>query len=386
MPNLQELQDLVEQGNAYRNSNQPEKALVCYAQVFSVFPDNPHAWNNYGNVMREIGNPLHAIPFLENAIRIDPEYVTGQFNLAVAYLLAGDLKRGFEKYEWRWQYEHLAGRRPKFEQPHWEGEDLKGKTILVCWEQGLGDTIQFSRFCKELYEMGATVKFWCHDGMKELFANNEYIHQADNVRENLGEFDYWVMLMSLPRVLKTTYETLPHQIDFIKAHPSIIESWRQTLGIKTKPRIGVCWSGRKDSWIHIHKAMDVSKMLELVNAHPEFDWVSLQADTTQEEHMQIVNSPLKIYPGKVKHWADTAGLVHHLDLVISIDTAIAHLAGTMGKQLWIPLNNYGTDWRYLTRTALSPWYPTARIIRQPNLGDWDSVINLLSVYLNKGCI
>lgn len=375
--------ELIEQGNEFRNSSQPDKALECYAQAFVREPTNPHAWNNYGNVLREMGEPARSIPFLQHAIALVPDYITANFNLAVAYLLMGDLKRGLEQYEWRWHYEHLANTLYKFDRPMWNGEDLNGKTILVCWEQGLGDTIQFSRFLRDLNELGASVTFHTHNGMQELFENNPYIDKVIVDLEEAGEFDYWIMTMSVPRVLGTTYETLPRDIEYIQAQPKYIEEWKQILGPKTKMRIGVCWSGRKDSWINQHKSMPLQYMIVLAQHNPDIEWISLQADANQEELQMLENSPFTKVNGRIRHWGDTAALVHNLDMVISVDTAIAHLAGAMGKDLWIPLNHFAVDWRYLINTATSPWYPTARIFRQPKIGDWETVVNGMHSFLDK---
>jgi tetratricopeptide (TPR) repeat protein len=374
--------ELVHIGNNYRNSTEPAKALECYAQAFIAQPENIHAWNNYGNVLREMGEPKRAIPFLQHAIALDETYVTAQFNLSVAYLLAGDLLNGFKQYEWRWQYEHLAGTLPQLDKPMWEGQDLRDKKILVMWEQGLGDTIQFVRFFKDLHNLGAKVLFHTHMGMTELFHDNPYVYEVSDNRDDLTGYDYYITTMSLARVLNITLDNLDNS-PYIVAQNQYIEPWRERLGAKTKMRVGVCWSGRKDSWINQHKGMHVNTMLQLINARPEIEWINLLADANDEEAEYIFNSSMRVFPSSIRHWGDTAGLLHHLDLVISVDTAIAHLAGAMGKPLWIPLNNFAVDWRYLLDTALHPWYNSARIFRQPKIGDWDSVLQGMHLFLDK---
>jgi tetratricopeptide (TPR) repeat protein len=374
--------ELVHIGNNYRNSTEPAKALECYAQAFIAQPENIHAWNNYGNVLREMGEPKRAIPFLQHAIALDETYVTAQFNLSVAYLLAGDLLNGFKQYEWRWQYEHLAGTLPQLDKPMWEGQDLRDKKILVLWEQGLGDTIQFVRFFKDLHNLGAKVLFHTHIGMCELFYKNPYVYEVSDKRDDLIGYDYYITTMSLARVLNITLDNLDDS-PYIVAQKEFIEPWRERLGPKTKMRVGVCWSGRKDSWINQHKGMHVSAILQLINARPEIEWVNLLADANDEEAEYIFNSSMRVFPSSIRHWGDTAGLLHHLDLVISVDTAIAHLAGAMGKPLWIPLNNFAVDWRYLLDTSLHPWYNSARIFRQPKIGDWDSVLQGMHLFLDK---
>ncbi len=374
--------ELVHIGNNYRNSTEPAKALECYAQAFIAQPENIHAWNNYGNVLREMGEPKRAIPFLQHAIALDETYVTAQFNLSVAYLLSGDLTNGFRQYEWRWQYEHLAGTLPQLGKPMWEGQDLRGKKILVLWEQGLGDTIQFVRFFKDLHNLGAKVLFHTHMGMCELFHDNPYVYEVSDNRDDLTDYDYYITTMSLARVLNITLANLDNS-PYIVAQKGYIEPWRERLGAKTKMRVGVCWSGRKDSWINQHKGMHVTTILQLINARPEIEWINLLADANEEESQYILNSSMRVFPSSIRHWGDTAGLLHHLDLVISVDTAIAHLAGAMGKPLWIPLNNFAVDWRYLLNTVLHPWYSSARIFRQPSIGDWNSVLQEMHLFLDK---
>jgi len=370
---------LVHTGNDFRNSTQPDKALACYAQAFVLDPTNIHAWNNYGNTLRELGEPKRAIPFLQHAIALDPTDVTANFNLAVAYLLAGDLDKGFDQYEWRWQYEHLAGQLPQLAKPKWNGESLENKTILITSEQGLGDQMQFARYIKNLRQAGAKVIFQVTEGLGELFLTNSLIYQLITDISQAEEYDYWLPIMSLGKMFKT----VEHELGYITAHPMLVNDWNAVLGIKKQMRIGICWSGRKDSWINQHKSIPVEKIMDLVNLNPDIEWISLQAEATEQENAIIANSPVKVFPGLIRHWADTAGLVHHLDMVISVDTAIAHLAGSMGKQLWMPLNKYAIDWRYLTDTNTSAWYPTARLFRQPAIGDWDSVIIAINKFLEK---
>jgi len=370
---------LVHDGNNFRNSTQPDKALACYAQAFVLDPTNMHAWNNYGNTLREMGEPLRAIPFLQHAIALDPTDVTANFNLSVAYLLAGDLDKGFDQYEWRWKYEHLDGQLPQLVKPKWNGESLQNKTILITGEQGIGDQIQFARYIKNLHELGAKVIFQVTEGLGELFLTNPLLYQLITDIKHAQEYDYWLPVMSLGRMFKT----VEHELGYVKAHPTLVNDWNNILGIKKQMRVGICWSGRKDSWLNQHKSIPVEKILELVNLNPDIEWINLQIQLSPEETAAIDNSPVKVFPGLIRHWADTAGLVHHLDMVISVDTAIAHLAGAMGKQLWIPLNKYAIDWRYLTNTNTSKWYPTARLFRQTQISDWNDVIQTMHKFLQK---
>jgi len=181
---------LIAQGNEYRAQNQPTDALKCYAQAFVEDMDLAAAWNNYGNVMRECGQPARAVPFLQHAIALEPQNVTAHFNLAVSYLIQGNYAQGWPLYEVRWNYEHLAGQLPKHTQPRWAGQDLKDKTILVEGEQGHGDNIQFVRFLWNLHVAGAKIKLKVTDGLIPLLNNSPIIERVGGYLDDVGEFDY----------------------------------------------------------------------------------------------------------------------------------------------------------------------------------------------------
>jgi len=374
--------DLIEQGNQLRAQQEPEQALACYAQAFVADPDSAAAFNNYGNVMRELGHPRRAIPFLQHAAVLDPANITAQFNLAITYLLAGDYAQGWPAYEARWRYEHLAGTEPKFSQPRWTGQDLQGKTILVVGEQGHGDNIQFSRFLWNLHQQGARIKLQVTDGLIPLFSIGGIIEQVGSYGSDMGEFDYWVPIMSIPGILGITLDTLPRVQSYLNADPAAVRAWQQRLGPKTRMRVGFCWSGRPDSWLNQHKAVPFETMLDLIKSTPEYEWINLQVDASDEQEAELAAAGVTRYPGSVHSFADTAALMQNLDVVVGVDTAVSHLAGALGRPTWIMLNAYATDWRWLTDRDSSPWYSTARLFRQPSRGDWTSVTKKVAQYLS----
>ena len=378
----QQLIDLIEQGNQYRAEQQPEKSLKCYAQVFVEDPDNAPAFCNYGNVMRELGYPQRAIPFLQHSVLLDPSNITTQFNLAVAYLLLGDYQRGWAQYETRWQFEHLSGTEPKFSQPRWRGEDIRDKTILVVGEQGHGDCIQFSRFIFNLHAMGARVKLQVTDGLIPLLGQSNIIERTGRYDEDLGDFDYWVPIMSIPGILGVTLENLPKLQSYLTATPPQMKVWQDRLGPKNRMRVGFSWSGRTDSWIHQHKSVPFPVILDMIQTNPQYEWINLQVDASPEQESQLSALGVKRYPGAITSFADTAALIMHMDVVISVDTAISHLSGALGRPTWVMLNQYGQDWRWLLDRNNSPWYSTATLFRQPTRGDWASVTKKISQYLS----
>jgi len=374
--------ELIEQGNALRAQVQPLQALNCYAQAFLTDPDHFSAWKNYGNVLRELGQPRRAIPFLEHARAIDPSNTVAPFNRAVALLLAGDLQQGWPAYESRWNFEHLAGTLPQFEQPRWQGEDIKGKTLLIVGEQGLGDSIQFARYALACSMQGTDVALVVPDGLVPLLRNPQALRHTLASTDPLPAFDYWVPIMSLPAIFGQTYENFSPVLNYIAAAPDRREVWRQRLGPKRRLRIGISWSGRRDTWINQHKSVPVEHIRDLIQRHGQHQWINLQVDATDQEMGLLTDTGLESYPGTIQDMADTAGLLDNLDLVISVDTAVSHLAGAMGRPTWIMLNRYGVDWRWLLDRTDSPWYPSARLFRQPEIGQWRPVIDQVSRWID----
>ena len=373
---------LIAQGNEYRAQNQPTEALKCYAQAFVEDMDLAAAWNNYGNVMRECGQPARAVPFLQHAIVLEPQNVTALFNLAVSYLIQGNYAQGWPLYEVRWNYEHLAGQLPKHTQPRWTGQDLKDKTILVEGEQGHGDNIQFVRFLWNLHVAGAKIKLKVTDGLIPLLSNSPIIEKVGGYLDDVGEFDYWTPIMSIPGILGITLENLPKPVNYLNVDQNKQQEWLQILGPKTRMRVGFCWSGRRDAWLNRHKGMPFEDMLELINTNSQYEWVNLQIDATPEEEAALVAAGVKAYPGSITSFVDTAALIMVMDVVIGVDTAVSHLSGSLGRPTWIMLNWFGTDWRWLLNRDDSPWYSTARLFRQPSMGDWASVRKKVSQYLS----
>jgi hypothetical protein len=373
---------LIAQGNEAREQNNPELALACYAQAFTQDRNSASAFNNYGNVLRECGDPLGGIPFLQRSIQLAPtNNPVAHFNLAVAYLLAGDYKQGWTAYESRWNYEHLANTLPNYTQPRWTGQDVRDKTVLVLGEQGHGDNLQFVRFIGDVTSRGARVVLAVNASLKPLF-EGPAIPNIVCPGDPLPEFDYWIPIMSIPTVIGTTLENLAPVQYYLTADEGLQRQWQQTLGPKRRLRVGFCWSGRRDTWINRHKAMPFETMLALIKRNPSYEWVNLQCDCTEEEERELMAAGVTAYPGAIQNFADTAALIMHMDVVLAVDTAIAHLTGALGRPLWVMLSQYALDWRWLLNRDSSPWYTTARLFRQPTRGDWTAVTERIHKYLS----
>ena len=377
-----ETQFLIEQGNQHRQNRQYEDALKCYAMAFVQDRDSAAAFNNYGNVLREIGHPHRGLPFLQHAEQLDPTNITARFNQAVCHLLLGDYQRGWPAYETRWQYEHLAGTEPKFQQPRWRGEDLKGKTVLIVGEQGHGDNIQFVRFAYNLHVMGARLKLQVTAGLIDLFQHGSIFESVGTYGDDLGEVDYWVPIMSIPGVMGITLDNLPRPVSYINADAALVREWQQRLGPKTRLRVGFSWSGRRDAWLNQHKGMPFDRIVDLIQRCPEYEWTNLQIDATPEESAHLQELGVSLYPGSIQSFRDTAALIMQQDVVVSVDTAVAHLSGSLGRPTWIMLQKFGVDWRWLLDRDSSPWYSTARLFRQPDFDDWNSVTQKIAQYLS----
>jgi hypothetical protein len=378
-------QELVDAGITFRERTEPEHALACFGQAFILEPDSAAAFNNYGNTLREMGQPRRAIPFLEHACILDPNMSTAHFNLSVATLLSGDLHKGMIQYESRWNFEHLQGLLPKFTQPVWRGEDLTDKTIMVLGEQGHGDVLHFSRFVVELKKYNPKkICFQVGTDMIELFQNSSMFQDIEISDYPAGAvFDTWSMLMSLPIGLGIDYSTLNSPLQYIQAPERTAKEWQQRLGTKTCHRIGIGWSGRRDTWINRHKAVKFENIVELIKRNPDYQWINLQADATEEENSVLSSLGVVQYPGTIRDWGDTAGLIHNLDLVIGVDTSVTHLAGAMGRPVWVMLPQYALDWRWLLDRGDSPWYPTAKLFRQSVRSDWSGVVDQIAKYLKQ---
>ena len=373
---------LIAHGNTAREQNDPELALKYYAQALVQDRNSASAFNNYGNVLRECGDPAGGIPFLQRSIQLAPEHPTAQFNLAVAYLLSGDYGRGWPQYESRWRYEHLNGLLPNYEQPRWTGQDLKDKTILVIGEQGHGDNIQFIRFVGDLAGRGARVLVAVSPNLIPLFRSIPQIAELFEPGQALPVFDYWTPIMSVPGLIGSTLANLSHVQSYLGVDNALAREWQTRLGPKTRLRVGFCWSGRKDTWINRHKGMPFDTMLELIKRNPNYEWINLQCDCTAEEEDELVKYGVSAYPGSIKTFADSAALIHHLDVVLAVDTAVAHLSGALGRPTWVMLSQFALDWRWLLDRDSSPWYSTATLFRQPKMGDWASVTDKVHKYLS----
>jgi hypothetical protein len=229
---------------------------------------------------------------------------------------------------------------------------------------------------------GAKIKLQVTDGLIPLMSHSEIIQQVGTYESDMEEFDFWVPIMSIPGILGLTLDNLPRPVNYLNADARLVREWQDKLGSKTRMRIGFSWSGRRDSWLNQHKSVPFSVMLDLVKRNPQFEWFNLQIDASDEETQQMAEAGVRLFPNSITGFHDTAALIMHMDVVISVDTAISHLSGALGRPTWVMLQKFATDWRWLTDRNDSPWYTTARLFRQSEFNNWQDVATRVSQFLS----
>jgi tetratricopeptide (TPR) repeat protein len=359
-------------GNVLLKLNDMHGALSAYDRALALKPDFTDALVNRGNALDYLGRTDEALASFDRAIAADPQLAEAQWNKALVCLALGDFARGFAGYEWRWRRRNAEGVRD-FTQPLWRGEDLTGKTILLHAEQGFGDTIQFVRYMPMVAAKAARVILELPDSLRPLTGAMEAAAAFTRRGDPLPVFDVHCPLMSLPLAFGTTLETVPATAPYLRAPAERVERLRPRLPAESRPRIGLVWSGKPT-----HKN-DHNRTIPLAALAPVLDldnlaFVSLQCEYRDSDVPELERrSNLMRLEDALTDFADTAAAISELDLVIAVDTAVAHLAGALGKPVWILLSHVH-DWRWLRSRNTSPWYPTARLFRQSAPGDWTEAI------------
>jgi tetratricopeptide (TPR) repeat protein len=369
-----DIEALVNRGVALGKLYRYEEALACFERVLAIDPHCADALDGRGVGLARLRRHGEALTCLDHALALDAGRVLARYNRGLIRLATGDLRGGFVDFESRWQSPDLLGRvQLKTTAPLWLGEaPLSGKTILLHHEQGLGDTIQFARFVPFVARRGARVVLRAPRVLLELLRTLPAAFELISESDALPHHDFHCPLMSLPLALGTTLDTIPAVIPYLHADPARIASWRAGLGRRTSARIGVVWAGRQYPPIDEQRDMPLTTLKPLLNM--DADFISLQKDIPKRDRATLDALPTLMRLGEsATDFADTAALVANLDLVITVDTAVAHLAAALGKPVWI-LNRYAACWRWFLDRADSPWYPSVRLFRQKSFGDWAGVV------------
>jgi tetratricopeptide (TPR) repeat protein len=363
---------LVNRGNTLLRFNQPVKAMASYDDALAAMPRHPQILTNRGHALRRLDRPVAALADFEAALAAAPEFPEAHFEAAMTRLGLGDFEAGWKAYEWRWRTGAFAGQRRQLQAPLWLGDTpVCGKTILLHAEQGLGDTIQFIRYAPLLASRGAKVVCEVQPALLPLLSQLEDVTIIAK-GEPLPAFDLHCPLLSLPLAFGTQPETIPAAVPYLAAPAERLAVWRDRLPPEG-PRAGFVWSGQPSHKNDANRSIPLARLAALFE-DPPVRCFSLQSDLRDADSDVLRSLPNLIHlGGEFRDFADTAAVIALLDVVISVDTAVAHLAGAMGMPVVI-LVPHAADFRWLRSRDDSPWYPTAKLFRQPAFGDWDSVI------------
>jgi tetratricopeptide (TPR) repeat protein len=356
-----------------------EEALACYDKALAINPYHSDTWYNRGNNLQEMGLYREALASYEKTLTMTPENQKAHFNDGACRLLLGDFKEGWKQYEWRWKAPDNIAQLQKHIKPRWVGESLLGKRIYLDVEQGLGDMIQFVRFVKTIADLGAYVLLPCVDSLADLFRNVEGVGKIILNGQAYPELDYHCPLMSVPFVLGIELATLPNKVPYLYSDEKKCEEWLNRLGKKTKLRVGLVWSGNPEFGNDHNRSIPLEK-LSYLNSD-KIEWHSLHKECREsDESILKQRGDIHFWGEHIESFSDTAALIDLMDLVISVDTAVAHLAGAMNKPVWILLP-FSPDWRWLIGRDDSPWYQSAKLFRQTEYGNWDEVIQRVDAAL-----
>ncbi len=368
-------------GNALTELGRSEEAMAAYEQSISLSPHYPQGRRNLGILLRDRGRLDEAIAQLEQAIAIDPQFAHAHWDLAYTALLAGNFRKGWKEYEWRWKLKDFPSPRREFSQPMWDGSPLNGRTILLHVEQGFGDAIQFLRYVPMV--TGGRVILECPEELERLLKSQSRLCEQLIVRgQTLPEFDVHSPLLSLPMLFGTTQSSIPVKVPYLLPDPAVVVHWRHRVDSAGDAlKIGLVWAGNPTFKNDKARSPRQLSLLAPLAGARQARFFSLQVGTaagqasTPPQGMQLIDLSREL-----RDFSDTAALIANLDLVISSDTSVAHLAGAMGKPVWVMLS-FAPDWRWQLKREDCPWYPTMRLFRQVRPGDWENVIQRIATAL-----
>ncbi len=367
------VQALNNRGNVLQDMMLAEQALASYERALGIDPGNAETLNNRGKALQDLHRCEEALKSYAGAQQARPDYADAHWNEALCRLLMGDFLPGWKKYEWRWKKRPLMSAARDFPQPLWLGEaPLQGKAILLHSEQGLGDTIQFSRYASQVARLGAKVLLEVQPPLKALLQNLDGVSQVLRVGETLPPFDYHCPLLSLPLAFQADQSNISGT-SYLQGDPQKISEWQSRLGEADRMRIGLVWSGGTSHKNDRNRSLAFENFLPLLDRRANF--FCLQKVLRPQDREGLEQAPgIKFVGDALGDFSETAALVSLMDLVITVDTSVAHLAGAMGKEVWLLLP-FSPDWRWLLGRTDSPWYDSARLFRQPRVGEWGSVLD-----------
>jgi hypothetical protein len=361
-----------EAGCDLQADGQLEEAARAFRRATELDPAHWQAHAQLGHAFCLLRRHDEALAALDAALALAPGDVAAHCNRALLLLATGDYPGGWNEFEWRWEKPELQTLRGLFRQAWWDGSPLEGRTILLFAEQGLGDAVQFVRYAPLVARLGARVALDCHPPLKGLFRNVEGVAEVLAGDEDIARYELCAPLMSLPRLLGTTLGSVPSQVPYLAAPAEHASKWRARLR-DDRLNVGLVWesgTGMENAW---QKSLMLDALLPLARV-PGVAFYGLRAnERAGESAEQCPAFGLVDYGDELQDFSDTAGLMAGLDLVISVDTVFAHLAAALGRPTWMLLPS-AADWRWGEPGGQSPWYPSARLFRQPREGDWEAVV------------
>jgi predicted negative regulator of RcsB-dependent stress response len=367
-------------GVALAQQGELGEAMRCYQHALRLKPDYAEAHGNVGVVRAEQGKLTEAVADYQQALRLKPDYAAAHLNLAQIWLLKGEFDRGWAEYEWRWKHRGFSP--PPYPQPLWDGSSLQGRTILLFAEQGLGDTLQFIRYAPLVQRRGGNVIVQCQEPLQRLLATCAGIDHQVVAGRALPFFDVRAPLLSLPLLFRTSLATIPPNIPYLLADPALRAHWQQELSGLREFKVGITWRGNPEHKRDQRRSVPLLAFAPLA-AVPGVRLVSLQKGPGREQLPDLADRlGLLDLADRLEDFADTAAVLTNLDLVITVDTAVAHLAGALGVPVWVALPLV-PDWRWLLEREDSPWYPSMRLFRQSAWGDWAGVFERLTEALRR---
>jgi cytochrome c-type biogenesis protein CcmH/NrfG len=349
-----------------------QEAIDSYQTALRLRPHYLDALLGLGSVLRQAGQTEAALNYFADAVRLKPSHALAHWELGTAQLALGQFVPGWKEFEWRWKLTDFTTPAPRFEQPQWDGTDLGGQRILLHCEQGYGDLIQFSRYATLVANRNGTVILGCPESLQSLMQTVPGVSETVTTRRDLPPFDTHAPLMSLPSIFGTTWETIPATIPYIHQGTSSLpgSKWVKDLpGLK----VGVVWAGSPAHRNDANRSLPLEFLKPLLTL-PNIHWHSLQAGNASQQiaHPGFACKLIDL-GNKFDDFDHTAEAIGELDLVLSVDTAVAHLAGAMGKKVWLLLP-FEAEWRWMIAREDSPWYPTMRLFRQSSPGNWKELL------------
>lgn len=372
-------------GNVLRALQRYDEALSAYAEAIALNPSIAEIYSNQANLFIDLGRYREALACFDRAIALKPDFAEANYNKGLLELLLGNYREGWQLHEWRWKTAKQKDFARNFQQPLWLNDaPLGGRTLLLHAEQGLGDTLQFVRYVPMVEALGARVILEAPAALAPLLRTLKGDFTLIEQGDALPGFDLHCPLMSLPLAFGTTVDSIPANIPYLAADPQKRAMWRERLGPKDRPRIGLVWSGAASHSNDRHRSMGLVTLTPLLLLDYEFHSLQKELRTEDRAAAAEFTQVVRDHGAALHDFADTAALVAELDLIITVDTSVAHLAGAMGKPVWILLS-YVADFRWLTERSDSPWYPTARLFRQDGIGSWSNVLeDVISELGNMG--